>query len=85
MASTRTPHVPDSIKAYTKLGLRVYDWLVMHLFLKYVWGCNPDDLVDHYRKHVTSNHADIGVGEPAVAWYIAFSMACESSTTRKTA
>ena len=62
MASTRTPRVPDSIKAYTNLGLRVYDWLVMHLFLKYVWGCNPDDLVNHYRKHVTSNHADIGVG-----------------------
>jgi hypothetical protein len=59
MASTRTP---DSIKAYTKLGLRVYDRLVMYGLLKHVWGCNPGDLVDHYREHVTSNHADIGVG-----------------------
>jgi hypothetical protein len=54
--------IPDSTKAYTKLGLRVYDQLVMYLLLKHVWGCNPDDLVDHYRQHVTSNHADIGVG-----------------------
>jgi hypothetical protein len=59
MASTR---IPDSIKAYTKLGLRVYDQLVMYLLLKHIWGCQPHDLVEHYRKHVTSNHADIGVG-----------------------
>lgn len=61
MVSTR-PREPDSIKACTRLGLRVYDWLVMHLVLKHVWGRNPGDLVDHYREHVTSNHADIGVG-----------------------
>ncbi len=57
--SNRTP---DSIKVYTKLGLRVYDALVMNLFPKYVWGCTSGDLVNHYRQHVTSNHADIGVG-----------------------
>jgi len=61
MASPRN-RLPDSIKAYTKLGLRAYDWLVMGLFLKYAWDCNADDLVEHYRQHVTSNHADIGVG-----------------------
>lgn len=66
MASTRN-RLPDSIKAYTKLGLRVYDGLVMYLLLKHVWGCNPDDLVDHYRRHVKSNHADIGVGTGASA------------------
>jgi hypothetical protein len=59
MTPTRTP---DSIKAYTPLGLRLYDGLIMYFVLKHVWGCNPDDLVDHYRQHVTSNHADIGVG-----------------------
>jgi hypothetical protein len=53
---------PDSIKAYTPAGLQVYDALVVNGFGKHVWGCNPDRLVDHYRAHVTPNHADIGVG-----------------------
>lgn len=53
---------PDSIKAYTPAGLQVYDALVVNGFGKHVWGCDPDRLVDHYREHVTPNHADIGVG-----------------------
>jgi hypothetical protein len=51
-----------SIKAYTKLGLQVYDPLIVNLVAPLVWGCDPDILIDHYRDHVTSNHADIGVG-----------------------
>lgn len=52
----------DSIKAYTPAGLQMYDALVVNGFGKYVWGCDPHRLVDHYREHVTPNHADIGVG-----------------------
>jgi hypothetical protein len=59
---TARPRPPDSIKAYTKLGLRVYDPLIVNLVAPRVWGCSPDILVEHYREHVTSNHADIGVG-----------------------
>lgn len=61
MLSTR-PRPPDSIKAYTQLGLRLYDSLIVHWLAPTVWGCSPDTLVEHYRAHVTSNHADIGVG-----------------------
>jgi len=58
-----TPSIPrHSIKAYTKLGLHVYDPLIVRLVAPRVWGCDPDILVEHYRRHVTSNHADIGVG-----------------------
>ena len=53
---------PDSIKAYTRLGLHLYDPLIVNLVAPRVWGCTPDILVDFYREHVTSNHADIGVG-----------------------
>jgi hypothetical protein len=56
------PAIPDSIKAYTKLGLHLYDPLIVNVVAPYVWGCSPATLVDHYRRHVTSNHADIGVG-----------------------
>ena len=61
MQPNRAP-LTDSIKAYTRLGLRVYDPLVVNLIAPRVWGCTPDTLVAHYREHVTSNHADIGVG-----------------------
>lgn len=57
-----SPASRHSIKAFTKLGLRVYDPLIVNLVAPRVWGCSPDILVDHYRDHVTSNHADIGVG-----------------------
>ena len=56
------PRPPDSIKAYTKLGLRLYDPLIVNVVAPHIWGCSPDILVDHYRQHVTANHADIGVG-----------------------
>jgi len=56
------PRPPDSIKAYTRLGLRVYDPLIVNLIAPRVWDCSPNALVEHYRAHVTSNHADIGVG-----------------------
>lgn len=56
------PFTPDSIKAYTKPGLSFYDPLIMGLLVRYVWGCDSSILVDHYREHVSSNHADIGVG-----------------------
>ena len=52
----------DGIRAYSKLGLRAYDAVVMGLFGEYVWGCHADEFVRHYRRHVTSSHADIGVG-----------------------
>jgi hypothetical protein len=56
------PPSADSIKAYTRLGLHVYDPLIVNLVAPRVWDCSPDVLVEHYRAHVTSNHADIGVG-----------------------
>jgi hypothetical protein len=51
-----------SIRIYTKANLRIYDAVVMGLLARHVWGCPSDLFVEHYRKHVTSNHAEIGVG-----------------------
>ena len=53
---------PDSIKIYTRAGLRLYDAVVMGLLARHVWDCPADTFVEHYRRHLTSNHADIGVG-----------------------
>jgi hypothetical protein len=53
---------PDSIKIYTRAGLHLYDAVVMGLLARHVWGCPAEYIVEHYRRHITSNHADIGVG-----------------------
>jgi hypothetical protein len=64
MSRTETfaTHRPDSIKAYTRLGLAAYDAFVVNVFAPHFWGCTPRRLLDHYRAHITSNHADVGVG-----------------------
>jgi hypothetical protein len=54
--------LPDSVKAYSPVGLKLYDSLVMGVLAQRVWSCAAERLVDHYRTHVTANHADIGVG-----------------------
>ena len=58
----QTLPTPDSIKVYSKLGLAFYDSLIVGWLAPRVWGCAPSRLVEHYRDHVTNNHADIGVG-----------------------
>ena len=60
--SSATTASPASIKAYSRVGLQLYDALVMGVFAERVWGCSPTRLLDHYRTHLTANHADIGVG-----------------------
>lgn len=53
---------PDSIRIYTRAGLRMYDALVMGVLARHVWDCPAAAFVEHYRRHTTANHADIGVG-----------------------
>src|ERR1043165_6975833 len=57
-----THSTPDSIKAYSRLGLEAYDALIMGFMVGQVWGCVAQRLIDHYREHLTGNHADVGVG-----------------------
>ena len=40
---------PDSIKAYSPLGLLFYDPLIMNGVAPHVWDCPSAELVDHYR------------------------------------
>src|SRR5690606_18716336 len=60
--STIAASTPDSIKAYSPLGLALYDRLIMNGLARLVWDCPSNRLVDHYREHATPNHADVGVG-----------------------
>ena len=47
---------------YTKRSLRLYEFVVLGLTNHLVWNCPTQRLVEHYNKHITANHFDVGVG-----------------------
>lgn len=47
---------------YTKRTLGVYDFVVLGLSNRFIWKCPTRRLVEHYDRHVTANHVDVGVG-----------------------
>lgn len=47
---------------YTKRVLGIYDVLVLGLSNRLIWKCPTPRLLDHYNRHVTANHLDVGVG-----------------------
>lgn len=60
MQITRT--VDDGIRIYSKPLLAVYDLLVFNILSPFVWRCHAKIYFELYWKHMTRNHADIGVG-----------------------
>ena len=52
---------PASIRPYSPLGLKVYDPLIVETLAPRVWRCSPERVVAFYDRHVTANHADLGV------------------------
>lgn len=56
----------DQVKAgqavYTKRTLNLYDFIVLTVSNPWIWKCPTPRLIDHYNRHVTANHLDIGVG-----------------------
>lgn len=57
---------PEQIKAgqavYTPRTLQIYDFLVLFLSNRFIWRCPTPYLVEHYDRHVSGNHLDVGVG-----------------------
>ncbi|MDV3240906.1 MULTISPECIES: class I SAM-dependent methyltransferase [Methylocaldum] len=47
---------------YTRPILKIYDLAVLGLSNRLIWKCPTQRLVEHYNKHVTANHLDVGVG-----------------------
>jgi len=47
---------------YTKDILHGYDFYVLGFSNRLLWKCPTRRLVDHYDRHVTANHLDVGVG-----------------------
>jgi 2-polyprenyl-3-methyl-5-hydroxy-6-metoxy-1,4-benzoquinol methylase len=47
---------------YTKRVLKTYDFLVLGLSNRFIWKCPTQRIVEHYNKHITANHLDVGIG-----------------------
>ncbi len=62
--ATRTAAL-DSTKgaaAYTKTALSIYDLFVLGFSNSFAWKCPSALILDHYNRHVSDNHLDVGVG-----------------------
>lgn len=47
---------------YTKRTLNLYDFIVLTVSNPLIWKCPTPRILDHYNRHITDNHLDIGVG-----------------------
>ena len=55
-------HVLAGQAVYTKRVLRAYDFIVLGVSNRLLWKCPTQRLIEHYNKHLTANHLDVGVG-----------------------
>jgi ubiquinone/menaquinone biosynthesis C-methylase UbiE len=61
----RTQTLADSrngAKVYSLELLTVYDWLVLRVNARLLWGCSASAMLDLYNAHVSAHHLDVGVG-----------------------
>lgn len=57
---------PDQVNAgqavYTRRTLNAYDLIVLAISNRWIWKCPTPGLVEHYNRHVSAQHLDVGVG-----------------------
>ncbi len=57
---------PQQVEAgqavYTRRNLNLYDVVVHGISNPLIWRCPTRRLIDHYDRHVSGNHLDVGVG-----------------------
>jgi 2-polyprenyl-3-methyl-5-hydroxy-6-metoxy-1,4-benzoquinol methylase len=62
LVSVTAEQIDAGQAVYTKRTLAVYDFVVLTVSNQWFWRCPTSRLVDHYNKHITANHLDVGVG-----------------------
>jgi hypothetical protein len=80
---------------FNKLSLAFYDFVLYGIVSKYAWGTSIQRLDAHYKKYISSNHLEVGVGTGYLLDRVAFdtarprlalmdlSVACLKKTARK--
>ena len=49
-------------KIYSKKVLSVYDLFVLGFSNRWAWRCPTSAILEHYDRHISGNHLDVGVG-----------------------
>src|SRR6266446_4577761 len=57
-----TEQVAAGQAVYTKRTLAFYDFVVLGVSNRFIWKAPTQRLEEHYNRHVTANHLDVGVG-----------------------
>lgn len=52
----------DGQKVYSKLVLKLYNFIVLFFNNTFLWKCKTSNLLELYKDNVSKNHLDIGVG-----------------------
>lgn len=60
--TTPAERVAAGQAVYTKRVLSAYDFVVLGVSNRFLWKCPTQRLEEHYNKHITANHLDVGVG-----------------------
>lgn len=68
MDTDPTPEQVDAGHAfYTARTLAIYDLAILGYFSRLAWRCPARRILQHYDRHVTGNHLDVGVG---TGWFL---------------
>jgi 2-polyprenyl-3-methyl-5-hydroxy-6-metoxy-1,4-benzoquinol methylase len=57
-----TAQVAAGQAVYTKRTLVFYDFVVLGVSNRFIWKAPTQRLEEHYNRHLTANHLDVGVG-----------------------
>lgn len=60
--AARRQEIAAGAAVYTRRTLALYDLFVLGLSNYWIWKCPTRSLLDHFNRHVTANHLDVGAG-----------------------
>ena len=61
-AAPSTDDVDRGQAAFTPAGLALYDLLIVRCLCPWVWRCPNWHILAAYRRHLSNNHLEVGVG-----------------------
>ncbi len=57
-----TEQIEAGQAVYTTRTLALYDFVVLGVSNQFIWRCPTRRIEEHYNRHLTANHLDVGVG-----------------------